>query len=55
MGYRGKERGRPASVVAISAVLESSDGGWDWEVTAQVADGEGLEQPFGGRCSRTWR
>lgn len=41
-------------MVAISAVPESNDGDLNWEVTAKVADREGLEWYFGGRHSRTW-
>lgn len=36
----GKERGRKASVVAVSAAPESSDGDLDWEVMAEEAAGK---------------
>lgn len=48
------EQGRKANLAAISAVLESSDGDLNWEVTAEVVDGDRLEWYFGERPSRTW-
>lgn len=50
----GMEQGRKANLAAISAVLESSDGHLNWEVTAEVVDGDRLEWSFGERPSRTW-
>lgn len=49
----GKERDGKASLAALSAVQDSKDGDLTWEVTAGVADGEGLEQYCGGRHRRT--
>lgn len=50
----GMEQGRKANLAAISAVLESSDGHLNWEVTAEVVDGDRWEWSFGERPSRTW-
>lgn len=47
-GRKGAGLGRKASVAALSAIQESSDG--DGEVTVEVSEAAGLEQDLGMDC-----